>query len=459
MIMQSAAQKLIKNNEATVKKSNSLYQTFWRWHFYGGILFAPFLILLSISGALYLYQAEIETMIYKDKLIVEQGEKVLPLSEQVNAVKDKYPNAEIGSIRLPKESDRASLVITTKEDVVTQVYVNPYTAKITGTILDEEHFKNVVAKLHSEWVVGGTFINRLVELAACWTIIILVTGLYIWLPRNKTSFMGTIVPRCKKNGRVFWRDLHAVTAFWLSFMIFILIITGLPWSGVMGEQINKLATSSNAGYPTYSSMAPKAGQTTDEIAEDIPWATENNPAPVSEQAEGKLSLDQVMYLAQKNNIRKPYTISNPIGEDGVFTVASSRDKPENEATVYFNQYNGEIVEDVRFSDYGWMAKAISIGIALHEGHYFGLANQLLGTIAALGLVAIVIFSLIMWVKRKPDGKLGVPKKSDKKLRPWLIVIMIITGIVMPLAGISFIVVLILDRFVIPRIKPLQEWLS
>lgn len=459
MIMQSAAQKLPEKDGVTAKKSNSLYQTFWRWHFYGGIVFAPFLILLAISGALYLYQADIETMIYKDKLVVQQGNKTLPLSEQVEAVKRKYLEAEIGSVRLPKEDDRATLVKINENDVVTQVYVNPYTAKITGTILDEKHFKNVVAKLHSEWIVGGTLVNRLVELAACWTIIILVSGLYIWWPRNKSSFMGTIVPRFKKNGRAFWRDMHAVTAFWLSLMILILIVTGLPWSGVMGEQINKLATSANAGYPTYAFMAPKAEKTTDEIAEDIPWATENNPAPTSEADEGKLSLEQVVYLAQENNIQKPYTISSPVGEDGVFTVASSRDKPESEATVYFNQYNGEIVEDVRFSDYGWMAKSISIGIALHEGHYFGLANQLLGTFAALGLVAIVIFSLIMWKKRKPAGKLGVPKKSDKKLKPWLIGVMIITGVLMPLAGISFILVFILDRYVIPRIKPLQEWLS
>jgi uncharacterized iron-regulated membrane protein len=459
MMMQSAAQELIQKNEDPGKKSNSLYQTFWRWHFYGGIVFAPFLILLAISGALYLYQSEIETILYKDKLIVQQGEKTVPLSQQTEAVKKEFPDAEIGSVRLPKEDNRATLVKISENDVVTQVYVDPYTAKITGTILDEKHFKNVIAKLHSEWIVGGTLVNRLVELAACWTIIILVTGLYIWWPRNKISLMGTLFPRFKKNGRIFWQDLHAVTAFWLSLMILILIITGLPWSGVMGEQINKLATSANAGYPVYAWTAPTAEKTTDEVAEDIPWAAENNPVPVSERADGKLSLDQIMYLAQENKIQKPYTISNPDGEDGVFTVASSRDKPENEATVYFNQYNGEIVEDIRFSDYGWMAKAISIGIALHEGHYFGLANQLLGTVAALGLVAIVIFSLIMWKKRKPAGKLGVPKKSDKKLKPWLIVIMLITGVLMPLAGISFILVYLLDRFVIPKIKPMQDWLS
>ncbi|MBY6037723.1 PepSY domain-containing protein [Fictibacillus nanhaiensis] len=457
--MEASARQLSDKQAEPEKKSNNLYQTFWRWHFYGGIIFAPFLIMLAISGALYLYQSEIETMIYKDKLIVNEGNKTIPVSEQVNAVQTKYPDAEIGSIRVPKENNRATLIKVIENDVVTQVYVNPYNGNITGTILNEKHFKNVVASLHSEWIVGGTFVNRIVELAACWTIIILATGLYIWWPRNRASFMGTILPRLKSKGRVLWRDLHAVSAFWLSLMILILIVTGLPWSGVMGEGINSIATKTNTGYPTYAFMAPKSDVTTEQIADDVPWATENVPAPTSGDGSGNLNLDQITYLAQENKIQKPYTISPPEGKDGVYTVASSRDKPENEATVYFDQYSGEIVEDVRFSDYGWMAKAVSIGIALHEGHYFGLANQILGTIAALGLVAIVIFSLIMWKKRKPSGKLGVPKKSDKKLKPFLIGIMIITGIVMPLAGLSFIIVFILDRFVIPRIKPLQQWLS
>jgi uncharacterized iron-regulated membrane protein len=457
--MESLAKKVPEFNEKPAKKTASLYQTFWRWHFYGGIVFAPFLILLAISGALYLYQGEIETMIYKDKLVVKAGEQSLPLSQQVDAVKKAYPDAEINSIRLPKEKTRATLVKITKDDVVTQVYVNPYNAKITGTILDAKHFKNVVTKLHSEWIVGGTFINRFVELAACWTIIILVTGLYMWWPRNRASIMGTIIPRFNAKGKLFWRDMHAVPAFWLSLLILGLILTGLPWSGVMGENINKLATSAKAGYPEHAWVAPTVEKTTKQVAADIPWATENNPVPASAKGEGSLSVDQIEYLAEKNHIRKPYTISNPIGEDGVFTVASSRDKPENEATVYFNQYSGDIVEDIRFNDYGWMAKAISIGIAMHEGHYFGRANQILGTIAALGLVGIVIMSLVMWRKRKPAGKLGVPKKSDKKMKPFLLVIMVIAGILMPLAGISFIVVFILDRFIIPRIKPLQAWLS
>ncbi|MCR8984715.1 PepSY domain-containing protein [Brevibacillus laterosporus] len=30
----------------------------WRWHFYAGVLFSPFLIILACSGALYLFKPQ-----------------------------------------------------------------------------------------------------------------------------------------------------------------------------------------------------------------------------------------------------------------------------------------------------------------------------------------------------------------------------------------------------------------
>ncbi|MFB9760298.1 hypothetical protein [Ectobacillus funiculus] len=33
-------------NKVRQKASSSLYQTVWRWHFYAGIIFAPFLFIL-----------------------------------------------------------------------------------------------------------------------------------------------------------------------------------------------------------------------------------------------------------------------------------------------------------------------------------------------------------------------------------------------------------------------------
>ena len=36
------------------------YQAVWRWHFYAGVLVMPFLMLLALTGGLYLFKDEID---------------------------------------------------------------------------------------------------------------------------------------------------------------------------------------------------------------------------------------------------------------------------------------------------------------------------------------------------------------------------------------------------------------
>jgi uncharacterized iron-regulated membrane protein len=36
------------------------YRAVWRWHFYAGLFCIPFVAVLAISGAIYLFKAEIE---------------------------------------------------------------------------------------------------------------------------------------------------------------------------------------------------------------------------------------------------------------------------------------------------------------------------------------------------------------------------------------------------------------
>ncbi|MGA9230613.1 MAG: PepSY domain-containing protein, partial [Exiguobacterium oxidotolerans] len=41
------------------QKASSFYRTVWRWHFYAGIIFAPFLIMLAVTGSIYLFKPQI----------------------------------------------------------------------------------------------------------------------------------------------------------------------------------------------------------------------------------------------------------------------------------------------------------------------------------------------------------------------------------------------------------------
>ncbi|WRP08660.1 PepSY domain-containing protein [Rossellomorea aquimaris] len=460
------AKKLEYAPKQTKKQGKAaLYQTVWRWHFYAGIIFAPFLIILALSGAVYLFKPQIESVLYKDVYFVQkESPSMISPSEQMAKVKEEAPDQIVTSMKVYDDPSRTTEFSVMNNGEMSSVYINPYTGDVAGSIKNDEKFTEIFKKLHSELIVGGTLANRLVELAACWAVILLITGLYVWCPRNKSSIWGTILPRFRQKGRTFWRDMHAVPAFWLSLSILILILTGLPWSGVMGEQINRLATSTDTGYPTYATSfgeKPQSVVRAKDVAEDVPWASENMTVP-SSTTDGyvPLSLDDATYIARNESIEKPYTISMPQGDMGVYTIATSHSKPGDNATLHVDQYSGSILSDVRFSEYGIMAKAITMGIALHEGRLFGLANQIIGLIICFGLIGMVVSSLILWRKRKPESKSGAPTKSkDKKMTRAVFIIMMVMGVIMPLVGISIIIVFLLDRFVIPHNKPIKSWLN
>lgn len=64
--------------------ASALYRAVWRWHFYAGLIVLPFMILIAITGGLYLFKDEINNAFYGDLRIVEPQESApLPASTLV----------------------------------------------------------------------------------------------------------------------------------------------------------------------------------------------------------------------------------------------------------------------------------------------------------------------------------------------------------------------------------------
>ncbi|WP_245808939.1 PepSY-associated TM helix domain-containing protein [Shouchella patagoniensis] len=355
-----------------IKKSDtaSFYQVVWRWHFYAGVIFAPFLFILAFSGGAYLFKPQIESYLYQDMLVAETTvDTPLNYSRQVESVVEAFPEASISSVVIDDDPSRTTEFVVSENGVGSSVFVNPYTGDIQGKLNNEEKLSEVFKKIHSELLIAGTVGNRIVELAACWAVILLVTGLYVWWPRNRRSIWGTILPRFSKKGRVFWRDLHAVPAFWLSLFIFILIATGLPWSGVLGPQIQNVAATPQYAYSFGEKPDPITR--TKDVVDDVPWANENVAVPSSPQSTYiPLTIDETVGLFNERSLVLPYTLSMPMGEHGVYT-ASHMQQPVDLATLHMDQYSGAILSDVRFADFSSSAKLVEAGIALHEGRLFG----------------------------------------------------------------------------------------
>lgn len=76
--------------------------------------------------------------------------------------------------------------------------------------------------------------------------------------------------------------------------------------------------------------------------------------------------------------------------------------------MYIDQYSGQILAEIRFADYALVPKAVAMGIALHDGKFFGLANQLLMLFATLVVILLAVSGTVMWWQRRTGGRLGAP---------------------------------------------------
>ncbi len=468
---------------AVESPANRFYRSVWRWHFYAGLFVIPFLLVLAITGMIYLFKPQTDTLMYHNQMFVQPSSVMLPYTQQLGAAQRAYPDAKVSKFAPNVAPNRSAEVTLTTADARTlTTFVNPYTGKILGDRDENNNLQSIVRKIHRELMIGSLG-NYLMELAACWGLVLLISGLYLWLPRHKFTVWGTLLPRLgSKSKRVFWRDLHAVLGFYGVLLVGFLILTGLPWSEFWGKTFTQVSSQYPAqvwdDVPKSTVLTGSLNQPGEHI---VPWAVEQLPMPQSSTSGHthhsghtsasstdslagipsgtSVNLDSIVALAQAKGAPSGFSVSFPEGKTGVYTVSAFPDNPTQETTLHIDQYSGKILADVRWQDYGLVPKAVEMGIALHMGRYFGFGNQLLMLFGCLVVIALCVSGVVMWWQRRPkqSGWIGAPDLPPY-VQQWKVPLAIVAvlGILFPLVGISLVTVLLLDYLVLSRIPVLRH---
>ena len=217
----------MRNNAS--KFNQTLYRTLWRWHFYAGLFCIPFILTLSVTGAIYLFKPQINQWSERSFQNLQIADQPSTPAQQISTAKNSLPGSSLVSYRLPENEHQAVAITLQHSDKKVLVYINPYTQAILKTVNQDDQFIRIVRALHGELMLGTTG-SIIIELAGCWAIVMIITGLYLWWPRNSAGLAGVLYPRLAKGGRRFWRDLHAVTGFWVALFTLFLLFSGLPWA-------------------------------------------------------------------------------------------------------------------------------------------------------------------------------------------------------------------------------------
>lgn len=447
---------MARDTQGRTTQAGGFYSSVWRWHFYAGLLCIPFVIWLALTGTIYLWRPQIESWLDRpyDRLPVA-GAPASP-DAQVAAALHAVPGATLRKYVMPERPDAAVRVLVTRDGADRRVYVDPHSLAVLGVVTEEQRPMRVVFRLHGELLAGAAG-SYLVEIAACWAIVMLLTGLYLWWPRGRRGVAGILYPRLRAKGRLFWRDLHATAGIWVTVFALGLILTGLPWAKGWGTYLTQVrqvtGTSRGPVDWTIGGKAPKADAVSGEHA-----GHGGMTMPAPPPAPGDLA--RVIATTRPLGLAGPVLITPPARAGAPWSVASDTADRPLRSTLKIDGASGRIVSRTDFAQRHWIDRVIGYGIAAHEGALFGLANQLLGTATALLLVLLSVSGAVMWWRRRPIGLLGAPIPVGRaRFGAGLVVAILALALYLPLFGLTLILVLLFEGIARRWLPGSSQWLG
>ena len=446
--------------DAPAERTAGRYAVIWRLHFYAGLLCIPFVLWLSVTGALYLFKPQIDAWVDRsfDTLDV-RGAPALP-SAQVQAALTAVEGSVLNAYEIPAGPTSAVRVLAGRGGELFRVYVHPQTLEVLKVIPDGARLTRLLFYLHGELLLGRPG-SMMVELAASWAVVMILTGYYLWWPRGRRGVAGLLYPRLGARGRLLWRDLHAVAGVWVSVFTLFLLISGLPWAASWGGMLKDIRQAGTAIMVRQDWTTGSQSEMAERIAANRQDHAGHRRSGGVEMSEGLyLELDRLVPVVAPLGLAAPALISPPSGLSASWTARSEAQNRPLRQSLTLDGATGTITSRKFFAEWALIDRLVGYGVAIHEGQMFGWLNQALGVFTALGLVVVSVSGFVMWWKRRPPGKLGAPP-ARRRLRsmPLLLTGIGILGIALPLLGASLLIVLTFDRWVLPRLPSLARYLG
>ena len=195
------------------------------------------LIVLSVTALGMLFMSN-TVGLDGDRLTIATPESMLtaPVSTQAKNALSTLPDSTLVKYIAPRDADTVALFQVKSEDQTNMVAVNPYTADVVNSTPASSSLYNTFNNIHSDLLIGKTG-DYLLETAAALTILMILSGWYLWWQKRK-SLKAMLIPNeavANKKKRSFIRTIHATLGSGRLLLFF--CISGMAWAGVWGERV------------------------------------------------------------------------------------------------------------------------------------------------------------------------------------------------------------------------------
>lgn len=204
---------------------------FRKIHLWLSVPFGIFITLICFSGAMMVFEKEITETCRHDLYFVKSvQEKPLPLNELMKAVTATLSDSvTVTGVTVSSDASR-TYQVSLSQPRHASLYVDQYTGEIKGRN-ERLPFYDTMFRLH-RWMMGSpqNFGKPLVGISTLLLVVILITGILMWLSNRHKPLTRSLTICCTKGWMRFCHDLHVAGGIYSTIFLLALALTGLTWS-------------------------------------------------------------------------------------------------------------------------------------------------------------------------------------------------------------------------------------
>lgn len=389
-------------------------------HLWLGLASGLVVVIVSITGCLFVFQKEISEFIWKDKYFVQPATTpALPLSVlQQRAQIALGTGHPIENITTYSQPDRAWEFMAYKNNDTALTYfgaieyfqaalVNPYTGAVTGLRDYKYDFFSIVKYLHWSLLLNTPYGQPIVGWSTLIFVILLITGLVLWWPKKWTKAYKD------RSFKIKWKasfkrvnyDLHNVPGFYSLFPALIIAMTGMVWAFQWFSALVYVAASGTTTPPPQTVV--KSMKTVIwNIGKDSVSMTADRS--VSNAADGSdcvsanpLDIALLTAQAQLPEARR-IGISPAEGAEGTIYAYGYKGKETyyGSDVLQFDQYTGKMLHRRNNSEKNRGERLIEMNYDIHVGAIAGLTGKIIAFIISLICASLPVTGFIVWWGKK-----------------------------------------------------------
>jgi uncharacterized iron-regulated membrane protein len=364
-------------------------------HLWLGLCSGIIVLIISLTGCIYVFQQELSELWYRDKLYAGTvtQEKTLPLNQLwANAQAALNNNEKINRAYIYKEPGKTWSFLAYRFDPYALTYfgnfvyyksvqVNPYNGKIAGIIDLKYDFFNIIKYIHWSLLLNTIIGQPIVGWSTIIFILMIITGLILWWPRNKNAVKQRFVFDFKGKRKKNIYNLHSIGGFYIILLVLTIAITGLVYAFTWVEKAVHIAATGKTSAPAKAEI--KSYYTS--------WIVTNPLQKALESSQNKFPEWQSIYTAGLPEDSTGAIYMNINMRHGTYYKTND---------LYFDKYTGALLRKELYANLSTGEKFINMNYDIHVGAIGGIATKVLAFFVSLTAASLPVTGFLIWKGRK-----------------------------------------------------------